>query len=470
MTRGEAREVAKEVEGIAKDITKLGASRGARGRWWLLTMNNPVCSFAHVYQAAQLHLKSLKYMVGQHEMGDQTGTPHFQFVIWCSEAVRPSAVHKAFPGCHALFVNVPNKAVEYVTKESTRLDGPWELGIRPVRRNDKNDWERVHELARNNKIEKIPAEIQIKCMGNLIKIRDMFLKSKDSVHGKVRGLWIYGPPGTGKSFFARNYLGTDPVYPKTQGKWWDGYQQEKVVVLDDMDSDCLGHFMKIWTDVYAFLAEAKGTTVAPNHHVFVVTSNEPLEEIYKDLKPDFRQAIRRRFTVVQTHDFPFLGDDEEPDYSKQVFTLHTQLKSTTKGEFNVRKTNFTGPYELSKKLCEQFQVKFRPAIELPQGELHVKLDQAANLLEESANEDAVFENMHITLVRHEDLRENPLDGTFIDENGLNDVVENGLVNGVFQLAEDNASVLDEDEEQDVRDLIAGLGGDQEDNDLLDDLE
>jgi len=470
MTTGEDRELAKEVEGIAKDITKLGASRGTRGRWWLLTLNNPIGSFAQVYQAAQLHLKSLKYMVGQYELGEEKGTPHFQFVIWCSEAVRPSAVHKAFPGCHVLFVNVPNKAVEYVTKESTRLDGPWELGIRPVRRNDKSDWERVHELARNNEIAKIPAEIQIKCMGNLIRIRDMFLKSKDCAHGKVRGLWIYGPPGTGKSFFARNYLGTDPVYPKTQAKWWDGYQQEKVVVLDDMDSDCLAHFMKIWTDVYAFIAEAKGTTVAPNHHVFVVTSNEPLESIYEGQKPDFQQAIRRRFTVVQTHDFPFLGDDEEPDYSKQVFTLHTQLRSTTKGVFNVRKTNFIGPYELSKKLCEQFQVKFRPAIELPQGEHHVRLDQAANLLEESADKSAAFINMHVTHARHEGLVENPLDGTFVDEDSLDIVVENGLTNGVFQQEDDDASVLNDEEAQDVRDLIANIGGNNDEHDPLNDLE
>jgi len=28
-------------------------------------------------------------------------------------------------------------------KEETRIDGPWEFGVKPVQRNNKTDWEEV---------------------------------------------------------------------------------------------------------------------------------------------------------------------------------------------------------------------------------------------------------------------------------------------------------------------------------------
>lgn len=49
----------------------------------------------------------------------------------------------------------------------------------------------------------------------------------------VRGIWIYGPPGTGKTHRARTRYGK--VYLKPQNKWWDGYQGEETVVIDDLD-------------------------------------------------------------------------------------------------------------------------------------------------------------------------------------------------------------------------------------------
>lgn len=33
-------------------------------------------------------------------------------------------------------------------KEDTRVEGPWEFGIKPVKRNDKKDWNRVYENAK----------------------------------------------------------------------------------------------------------------------------------------------------------------------------------------------------------------------------------------------------------------------------------------------------------------------------------
>ena len=75
-------------------------------------------------------------------------------------------------------------------------------------------------------------------------------------HPTVRGEWHWGVPGAGKSHYVRR---TYPdAYIKSQNKWFDGYQGEKVIILDDCDTDTLSHHLKIWADKYPCKAETKG--------------------------------------------------------------------------------------------------------------------------------------------------------------------------------------------------------------------
>ena len=72
-------------------------------------------------------------------------------------------------------------------------------------------------------------------------------------------MWIWGKPGVGKSHFARQVLGLR-VLPKLNNKWWDGYQSQKVVIMEDVDKETikfLHHHLKIWSDRWGFIGETK---------------------------------------------------------------------------------------------------------------------------------------------------------------------------------------------------------------------
>jgi len=54
------------------------------------------------------------------------------------------------------------------------------------------------------------------------------------------------------------------------------------VVLEDLDSDCLGHYIKIWSDRYAIRGEVKGTTTDLNYSILIITSNWSIADLFVD--------------------------------------------------------------------------------------------------------------------------------------------------------------------------------------------
>jgi hypothetical protein len=98
------------------------------------------------------------------------GTPHIQFFLNFKKAMRVSALKKHCSKAHFETVKVNNGADRYCMKEDTRVAGPWEFGVKPVRVNNKADWEEVKESAKTGQLDKIPAEIYIKHYSQLRQI------------------------------------------------------------------------------------------------------------------------------------------------------------------------------------------------------------------------------------------------------------------------------------------------------------
>lgn len=89
-------------------------------------------------------------------------------------------------------------------------------------------------------------------------------------------------------------------------KWWDGYQGEDVVHIDEIDEShtvWIAPYLKKWADKWPFDAEVKGGALCLRPKLVVVTSNYKIEDMgFKDAD---LPAILRRFRQVEK----FTGQD-----------------------------------------------------------------------------------------------------------------------------------------------------------------
>lgn len=122
----------------------------------------------------------------------------------------------------------------------------------------------------------------------------------DIIDGQLKNEWNWGEPGTGKTRDAWERY--PDLYIKNINKWWDGYNNEEVVLLDDWDPNhkVLVNHLKVWSDRYPFRAETKGSSMTIRPKKIIITSNYPPERCF-DNDEDIK-AIRRRFKVTQFHE------------------------------------------------------------------------------------------------------------------------------------------------------------------------
>lgn len=111
-------------------------------------------------------------------------------------------------------------------------------------------------------------------------------------------VWIYGKPGTGKTRAAT--LTYPDAYRKLQNKWWDGYQNQKEVIMDDLGQEVgkmLASHMKLWADPWNNqLGEVKSSYACLTYDTFIVTSNYHPSEIWDGVD---LEAIMRRFEIKE---------------------------------------------------------------------------------------------------------------------------------------------------------------------------
>lgn len=268
--------------------------RDTRHRAYAFTWNN----YPPDYRVSLEQLPA-KYVVTGEELAPGTGTPHLQgYVVW-TDAKTLASCRGLLPGCHITPTRGTHRQnFDYCTKGQSNIYTRGTLPSDPADRGnaERARYEAAWNAAKLGRLEDIPADIRIRHYASIRRIERDYMAPVERLVGPC-GLWIHGLSGSGKS---RSVLDRFPdLYPKPRNTWWDGYQREPVVLLDDVDKfDVrLGGHLKHWADAYPFIAEIKGGSQKIRPSKLIVTSQYKIEDIWSD--PETLDALRRRFVVVE---------------------------------------------------------------------------------------------------------------------------------------------------------------------------
>lgn len=178
------------------------------------------------------------------------------------------------------------------------LGNPRTFGLKPKSNKEKGEcekdrWKAIIKSAEEGTTKEEYPDIYFRYNGTVNRLcRKQFEPLSETC-----GIWYHGPSGSGKSKSARsNFPG---LYDKLLNKWWDNYDGEDVVLLDDLDhfhAPQMGSALKRYADHYPFRAEVKNSSMLIRPKIIVVTSQYTIEELWPEI--ELQTALLRRFKVT----------------------------------------------------------------------------------------------------------------------------------------------------------------------------
>lgn len=236
-------------------------------------------------------------------MGLTTSYLHWQLVVAVKQKVSLGGLRKLFPGdgVHAE-LSRSSAAIDYCSKSKTSVPGTqFEFGARPIKRNDRTDWESVWEAAKRNDLCAIPANIRVVSYRTIRAIAADYAKP----NAIVRSCFVfYGPTATGKSRQAWEEAGVEAYSKDPRTKFWTGYQGQKHAIFDEFRGGIdIAHILR-WTDRYAVHIETKGASRPLEVEKIWFTSNIAPQYWYPDLDSATVDALLRRLDITE---FPIIN-------------------------------------------------------------------------------------------------------------------------------------------------------------------
>jgi len=125
----------------------------------------------------------------------------------------------------------------------------------------------------------------------------------------TREIFVYvGPTGTGKSHRAWTEATFDAFPKDPRTKFWDGYQGQEHVVIDEFRGAIdISHMLR-WLDKYPVIIEVKGSSAVLKAKKIWITSNLDPTLWYPDIDQQTLAALVRRLQIVTMVD-PYVAPE-----------------------------------------------------------------------------------------------------------------------------------------------------------------
>lgn len=265
------------------------------------------CFTIHNYTENDLtHLKNLntdniKHLIFQEEMCPTTERKHIQGHICLKNARTMTGVKKLLNNetVHLeIMRGTPKQSAAYCSKSKTAIEGTnHEYGELPSGQGTRSDIAELIERINNKelKYDDIVNEYPVLFLQYRLGLREIC----DKVYGTKRDsksfvTVLYGASGTGKSRDAFNNEDCYILRASKTGVWFDGYDYNKTLIIDDFYGWIPFNQLLNLLDRYAMKVDIKGGAKEFNSPNIVITSNKSPLEWYPNLSDEHKIALLRR--------------------------------------------------------------------------------------------------------------------------------------------------------------------------------
>jgi len=237
------------------------------------------------------------YLIAGKEMGEECKTPHIQgYVYFNGRGYGMSAAHK-LPGLARAALIVARGDAHANQKYCSKQGEFIELG-KPPKKGARSDITEIKEIiGKGGNMREVIAQAT---SYQALKTGELLLKyQKAPERPDIKVYWYHGDTGSGKTRTAIKEAGEDYWMSSKNLKWWDNYDGEKKIIIDDFRRDfCTFHELLRITDRYPFKVETKGGFRALLAEEIWITCPLPPEELWQGHLEDLQQLLRR-ITKIQ---------------------------------------------------------------------------------------------------------------------------------------------------------------------------
>ncbi len=261
----------------------------SQGKFWCFTLNNPTHD-----EGVQLRINAqgdnVVYLVFQEELG-AAGTRHFQGYVEFTSNHRLTAAKTALGSDRfhmELRRGTGDEARNYCMKAEGRCSIPEEFGVFVASAQGKrSDLDKVQEEMKSGKRYKALAMDNFRAFARysngLGKLYHVY--NAPIIRPKPEIQFITGATGTGKSTYVKHIVDIYDItaywYNDNHNGWFDGYDGEEYIILDEFAGLTPLNTMLRLFDNQPLQVQVKGSYVAIHASKFIVTTNLSVYDLYR---------------------------------------------------------------------------------------------------------------------------------------------------------------------------------------------